>query len=115
MDELDFWAGAVFLLLFALIEIIVFVWVFGVDNFYRELTSDTSIRLPKLFVYIIGIVSPLFIIFIGYFWFSEKILDVLQETDPYKWMARLFILIFLVFLMALAVVSRKRVLEGPRI
>ncbi len=115
LDELDFWAGAVFLLLFALIEIIVFVWVFGVDNFYRELTSDTSIRFPKLFVYIIGIVSPLFIIFIGYFWFSEKILDVLQETDPYKWMARLFILIFLVFLMALAVVSRKKVLEGPRI
>lgn len=115
LDELDFWAGAVFLLLFALIEIIVFIWCFGPENFYRELTRDTSLRLPKIFVYFTGIVSPLFILFIGYFWFSEKILEVLKETDPYKWGARIFILVFLVFLGVLAVISRKRVLEGPRL
>lgn len=82
LDELDFWAGAVFLLLFALIEIIVFIWVFGVENFYRELTLDTSIKLPKSFVYFTGTISPLFIFFIGYFWFSEKLLDVLKEPIP---------------------------------
>ncbi len=115
LDELDFWAGAVFLLLFALIEIIVFIWVFGVENFYRELTLDTSIKLPKSFVYFTGTISPLFIFFIGYFWFSEKLLDVLKEPDPYKWLARIFILLFIVFLAVIAVISRKRVLEGPRI
>jgi len=115
LDELDFWAGAVFLLLFALIEIVVFIWVFGPENFYRELTLDTSIRLPKAFVYFTGVISPLFILFIGYFWFSEKLLEVLKEPDPYKWLARLFILAFVAFLGVLAVISRKRVLEGPRI
>ena len=115
LDELDFWAGAVFLLLFALIEIIVFIWAFGVENFYRELILDTSIKLPKIFVYFTGIISPLFILFIGYFWFSEKLIEVLSEADPNKWLARIFILLFVVFLAVLAVISRKRVLEGPRI
>ncbi|MCS7200086.1 MAG: sodium-dependent transporter [Caldimicrobium sp.] len=115
LDEFDFWAGAVFLLLLAFIEIIVFVWVFGIDNFYQELTRDTAIKLPKIFVYIIGILSPLFIIFIAYFWFSEKILEVLTEKDPFKWLARLFILGVVIFLCIIAIISRKRVLEGPRI
>ncbi len=115
LDELDFWAGAVFLLLFALIEIIVFIWVFGIDNFYRELTTDTALKLPKAFVYLTAIVSPLFILCIGYFWFSEKILEVLREPDPNKWLARGFIVLFLIFLGIIAVISRKRVLEGPRI
>ncbi|MGC8872712.1 MAG: sodium-dependent transporter, partial [Caldimicrobium sp.] len=50
LDELDFWAGAVFLLFFALIEIFVFIWIFGINNFYKELTLDTTIKLPKIFV-----------------------------------------------------------------
>ncbi len=115
LDELDFWAGAFFLLVFAFIEILIFIWLFGINNFYEELTRDTAWKLPKFFVYIAGIISPLFIFFIGYFWFSEKLGVVLEEPDVNKWLARLFILLFLVFLSILAVVSRKRVLEGPRI
>ncbi len=115
LDELDFWAGSVFLLLFALVEIIVFIWVFGIDNFYKELTLDTGIKLPKIFVYFTGIISPLFILFIGYYWFSEKIIEVLKEPDPYKWFARIFIVLFVGFLAVIAVISRKKILEGPRI
>ncbi|MFN3505093.1 MAG: sodium-dependent transporter [Caldimicrobium sp.] len=115
LDELDFWAGSFLLLFFALVEIIIFVWAFGMDNFYRELITDTSIRLPKIFAYILGIMSPLFILFIGYFWFSEKLVDIIKEPDPHKWMARIFLVIFIFFLAMLAVISRKRVLEGPRL
>ncbi|MDM7202633.1 MAG: sodium-dependent transporter [Thermodesulfobacteriaceae bacterium] len=115
LDELDFWAGAFFLLFFALIEIIVFLWIFGLNNFYKELISDTAIKLPKFFVYISAFISPLFIFFIGYFWFSEKLIEVLREEDINKWMARAFILVFLATLSILAVISRKRVLEGPRL
>ncbi|MFN3921194.1 MAG: sodium-dependent transporter [Caldimicrobium sp.] len=115
LDELDFWAGSLFLLFFALIEILIFIWAFGIDNFYKELTTDTAIRLPKAFVYISAIVSPLFILFIGYFWFSEKLIEVFKEPDPNKWVARAFILVFLLFLSLFAVWSRKKVLEGPRI
>ena len=115
LDELDFWVGAVFLIFFALVEIFVFIWVFGINNFYRELTLDTTIKLPKIFVYVTGIISPLFIFLIGYFWFKYKLVEVLGETDPYKWLARIFILFFVFLLGVLAVISKKRVLEGPRI
>lgn len=115
LDELDFWAGAFFLLVFALIEIVVFIWCFGINNFYNELVSDTAIKLPRAFVYISAIISPLFILFIGYFWFSEKLMEILREPDPNKWIARVFILGLLLFLSIFAVLSRKKILEGPRI
>ena len=115
LDELDFWAGSLFLLIFAFIEIVIFIWCFGPDNFYRELTRDAFIKLPKGFVYLTGIVSPLFIFFISYFWFSKQFYQVIFEADIHKWIARVFILGFLVFLGIIAVVSKKRVLEGPRI
>ncbi|MGC8754872.1 MAG: hypothetical protein ACP5QJ_07675, partial [Thermosulfidibacteraceae bacterium] len=111
----DFWVGAVFLIFFALVEIFVFIWIFGINNFYKELTLDTTIKLPKIFVYVTGIISPLFIFLIGYFWFKYKLVEVLGETDPYKWLARIFILFFVFLLGVLAVISKKRVLEGPRI
>ncbi|MFN4196825.1 MAG: sodium-dependent transporter [Caldimicrobium sp.] len=114
IDELDFWAGSFLLIFFALIEIFVFVWAFGLNNFYKELITDTSIRLPKFFVYILGIISPLFILFIGYFWFSEKLLDTLKEPDPYKWLARTFLLLLILLLVILAVISKKRVLREER-
>ncbi|MCS7149675.1 MAG: sodium-dependent transporter [Caldimicrobium sp.] len=113
LDEFDFWAGAVFLLIYALLEIIIFLWVFGINNFYQELIRDSVIKIPKFFVYIMAIISPLFIVLIGYFWFSEKLLEVLAEEDPYKWLARAFIMAFIFFLGIIAIISRKRVLEGP--
>jgi len=115
LDEVDFWAGCVFLLLFALFEIFVFVWCFGIENFYKELTKDTSIKLPKIVVYITGVISPIFILAISYFWFSHQLGQIISEADPNKWIARIFITAFLLFLGIIAVISRKRVLEGPRI
>ena len=114
LDELDFWAGAVFLLIFALIEIFVFIWGFGPDRFYAELTRDTTIKLPKAFVYLTGVVSPIFILSIGYFWLSSQAQSLLSATAE-QWIARFFILALLVVLVILSVLSRKKVLEGPKL
>ncbi len=114
LDELDFWAGAVFLLVFALIEISVFVWAFGPERFYQELTRDTSIKLPRTFVYFLGTISPLFLLTIGYFWFSSAWQEILS-ANFIQWLARVFILLVLGLFIVLAVISKKRVLEGPRI
>ncbi len=114
IDELDFWAGAVMLLFFGLIEIIVFVWIFGINNFYRELIENTSLNLPKAYVYIIAFISPLFLLLILYFWVIKELPAVLITDDPTKIVARIFILVLLIFLAFIAIKSKRIVLKDLR-
>ncbi len=114
IDEVDFWAGCVMLLVFGLIEIIVFVWIFGINNFYNELIQNTSIKLPKAFVYIIAFVSPIFLSLILYFWVIKDFSSIIFADEPTKIIARVFILLFLLFLSFIAVKSRKIILRDLR-
>lgn len=114
IDELDFWAGCVMLVFFGLIEIVIFVWIFGINNFYSELISNTKIRLPKFFVYIVAFVSPLFIASILYFWVVKEMPNVIAQTEGSKIFSRIFILSFLLFLSLIAVKSRKLILKDIR-
>ncbi len=66
-DEFDFWTGTFSLVVFALLESIVFAFIFGIDKGWEEITRGADINIPKIFKYIIKYVTPLFIsvIFIG--------------------------------------------------
>ncbi len=87
-DEYDYWAGTVSLVVFALIEIILFAWVFGMDEFYKEwkesddvlpfkamkklpawneITTGADINVPSIYKFIIKYVTPIFLgsVFIG--------------------------------------------------
>lgn len=114
IDELDFWAGCVMLLIFGLIEIIVFIWIFGINNFYNELIQNTSIKLPRAFVYVMAFISPVFLSFILYFWVIKDFGNLIIAGESTKIIARLFILAFLGFLSFIAVKSRKIILRDLR-
>lgn len=66
-DEFDFWSGTFSLVLFALGEVIIFGWVFGMKNGWEEITRGADMKVPKIFRYVIKFVTPLFIIvvFVG--------------------------------------------------
>ncbi|MBD3410933.1 MAG: sodium:calcium symporter [Ignavibacteriales bacterium] len=66
-DEFDYWAGTFSLVVFALAESILFVWYFGPDNAWNELTRGAQMKIPKFFKYVITYVAPVFIgvVFIG--------------------------------------------------
>jgi SNF family Na+-dependent transporter len=63
-DEYDYWTGTVSLVIFALAEVILFSWVFGIDNGWEEITRGSDMKVPKLFKPIIKYVTPLFILVI---------------------------------------------------
>jgi len=115
IDELDFWAGTFMLVFFALLEIIVFVWIFGVYRFHHELTRDVFIRVPKWLVYFFAIVSPMFLVILLYQWGLLQAPRVLAQADGGVVAARLFIIATLVLLAFIAVESRRRYLAGPHI
>lgn len=66
-DEFDFWTGTFALVVFALLESIVFAFVFGIDKGWEEITRGADIIIPKIFKFFIKYITPLFIaiIFIG--------------------------------------------------
>lgn len=63
-DEYDYWAGTVSLVVFAMLETILFSWVFGMKKGWREITSGADIKVPNIYKYIIKYVTPLMLIII---------------------------------------------------
>ncbi|MFN3598905.1 MAG: sodium-dependent transporter [Aquificaceae bacterium] len=115
IDEVDFWAGTFLLVFFALLEIIVFVWIFGVHKFHHELTRDVFVKIPKSLVYFFAIVSPIFLVILLYNWGVIQAPKVLANTSLEVMVARMFIISTLVLLAFIAVESRRRYLSGPHI
>jgi ABC-type uncharacterized transport system permease subunit len=66
-DEYDYWAGTVSLVLFALLEVILFAWVFGMDNGWKEINEGADMKIPSVYRFIIQYVTPLILlaVFIG--------------------------------------------------
>jgi SNF family Na+-dependent transporter len=66
-DEFDFWSGTFALVVFALGEIVVFAYVFGMDRGWNEITRGADMRVPPIFRFIIKFVTPVFIlvVFVG--------------------------------------------------
>jgi neurotransmitter:Na+ symporter, NSS family len=66
-DEYDYWAGTVSLVVFALLESILFAWVFGMNKGWREITSGSDIKVPNIYKFIIKFITPLLLlwVFIG--------------------------------------------------
>ena len=63
-DEYDYWTGTVSLVVFALAEVILFAWVFGMDKGWKEINTGADIKVPKAYKFIIKYVTPAFIIWI---------------------------------------------------
>jgi NSS family neurotransmitter:Na+ symporter len=64
LDEYDYWAGSVALVIFALCEIILFAWIFGIDKGWKEITEGADIAIPTFFKFIIKYITPLILLFV---------------------------------------------------
>lgn len=66
-DQYDYWAGTVSLVVFALAEIILFAWIFGITRGWDEINAGSDISIPRIYKPIIKYVTPviLIIVFVG--------------------------------------------------
>jgi NSS family neurotransmitter:Na+ symporter len=71
LDEFDYWAGTIGLVVVAIIEVFVFAWIFGIKRSWEELHLSAQIKIPTIFRFVLKYVSPvaLLAIFIG--WVSQ--------------------------------------------
>ncbi len=82
LDEFDFWAGALLLLVFSLIESILFFWVFGGRKAWEEIRKGQQINLPSFFYPIMKFVVPILLVVIL---IKGIIDDMLPRITFQKW------------------------------
>jgi neurotransmitter:Na+ symporter, NSS family len=120
LDDLDFWAANFIIVIGALIEILLFGWVFGSRRGWAELHEAARIKVPGIFRILIKYITPLFLITILSVWLYQNWVDViLMKTDPdgnpldpekkpYILMIRLVLLTLFISISALVYVAWKR-------
>ena len=104
LDEMDFWMGTFFITLFALIEIVLFFWVFGAEKAFKEIHKGAQIRIPRFFYYVMKYVTPLMLIGIIGGWLGTEWLPVMLKTNGVIILTRIFI--FLMFVLGCAFIYR---------
>jgi len=92
-DEYDYWAGTVSLVVFALAEVILFSWIFGIEKGWNEINEGAEIKVPMVFKFIIKYVTPVFIgaVFIGSL--PDIYAKITGETSIYINLSRLLLLV----------------------
>jgi SNF family Na+-dependent transporter len=78
VDEIDFWAGSFFLVVFALVECILFVWVFGINKAWEEIHHGAELSVPRFYKFILKYITPSFLIFILGFWFFQQAVPIFK-------------------------------------
>ena len=124
VDELDFWGGTFFLVVFAAIETILFAWVFGMENAWKEIHHGADMNVPRIYKFIIKYITPLFLLAILGVWFYQQGLPTIMMKGVSA-TSRLYILatrlglagmfIFLAILVKIAWGRRYKKLKEERI
>jgi neurotransmitter:Na+ symporter, NSS family len=71
-STMDFWVGTFGIFLLATLQIICFGWIWGIKNGADELDQGALIKVPRVFLFIMKYVAPLYllVILIGFSWQS---------------------------------------------
>ena len=102
-----------------MIEVVLFMWVFGADNAWKEMNQGGDIRIPRPFYYIMKYVTPVYIGVLLCFWFFQDGIDVFlmrnvpEQNFPYIWFARFLLVSMLVAVLIMVRIAwqRKHVIQ----
>ncbi|MBE0538629.1 MAG: sodium:calcium symporter, partial [Ignavibacterium sp.] len=105
LDEMDYWAGTFGLVVFALIETVLFMWVFGADKAWKEMNQGGDIKIPMFFYYVMKYITPAILLILMIWWFIQSAIptlfleNVVPENVPYIWGARVLMVAIAVIFM----------------
>lgn len=114
VDELDFWGGTFALVLFALFEVVMFGWIFGIEKAWDEVHKGAQMIVPKFYKFIIKYITPLFLIFILIGWFVQQGIPFIMmkgvdvANKPYIIGTRIGLLLLLLILIIMVKIAWKK-------
>jgi NSS family neurotransmitter:Na+ symporter len=121
LDEWDYWAGTFGLVLVAVLETVLFMWVFKPEQAWKSIHEGADIQIPLVFKFIMTYLTPLFLMIILLWWGKEQALPILfneraaggpnpvtAEALPYVTAARGVLLLFVVTFLVLIRIAWRR-------
>jgi SNF family Na+-dependent transporter len=114
LDELDFWAGTLGLVLLGMLEAVLFAWVYGVKKAWPHMHQGADLRVPRIFQFIMTWITPVYILVMLVAWiWQDAIGQFLMEGKPAEWKPYLWGARGLLFAVTVAVIvlirlARKR-------
>ncbi len=114
LDEMDYWAGTFGLVLFALIETILFMWVFGADKAWEEMNRGGEIKIPRIFYYLMKFITPVVLAVIMIWWMVQDAIPIFllkgvpSANVPYIWGARILMIVLLAGLILMVKLAWKK-------
>jgi len=102
LDEWDYWAGTFGVVLCAVIEVILFLWVYGAEKAWHSMHLGADLRIPRFFKHVMTWVTPAYLGVILVWWAKEDAIPIILNQRsagssappnpadaPYVWMSRL--------------------------
>ena len=114
LDDWDFWAGTFGLAVLALIETIIFIWIFKPERAWASIHEGADIRIPRIFKFVMTYVTPLYLGAIFVTWGFQDALPILrmenvsEENRPYILISRLIMIGFAIAFVFLIRMAWKR-------
>ena len=121
LDEWDYWAGTFALVVCAIVEVILFLWVYGPENAWREMHLGADLRIPRIFKHVMTWVTPLYLAVILVWWAKDDALPIIfnrksagssapvvPADEPYIWGARMAMVAIVLILVVLVHRAWKR-------
>ncbi len=112
LDEMDFWAGTIGVVFFGLLEIILFLWIFGGERAWQEINRGGIIQVPRVYYYVMRYVTPVFLTVLLVTWAKEYVPKVLAETSWTVWVTRFYLIGLFLFLTMLVFIADAKKAKG---
>lgn len=110
LDTFDFWVGSVCIYVLATVQVIMFGWIIGIERGYEEIERGAEIKVPKVFMYIIKYVSPVYLLAVFGVWLYQTAGTYVRKigSDPVVAISVGFLVLVFVFFLMLTAQSVRR-------
>jgi len=73
LDTMDFWVGTALIFVLAMVQVILYAWVFGVEKGFQFASEGADLRIPRVFKFVIRYISPTFLLVVFVMWCWQKL------------------------------------------
>lgn len=108
LDEMDFWAGTIGIVMFGLVELVMFMWVFGGERAWAEINRGSIVKIPRVFYYLVRYVTPLYLIVLLGSFAVARLPGIIRSSSWEVWLARGFMVGLFVAIAVLVLVADRR-------
>jgi NSS family neurotransmitter:Na+ symporter len=75
LDTIDFWVGTFLIFVLGMLQMILFGWVWGAKEGVEYANEGGSLKLPKIFIFLMRYVSPAYLLVVFVLWCYKQLPD----------------------------------------